>query len=53
MCRAFKCLPLPGALADQNPADMARFEILEREEQKAERKREIERMALLMGVQLR
>ena len=53
LCRAFKCLPLPGALAEQNPWDMARFEILEAAEQKAEREREIERLALMLGVQLR
>lgn len=37
LCRAFRVLPLPGALGGQNPWDMERFRLLEICEQTAER----------------
>ena len=48
LCRAFKTLPTPGALCDQNPWEMARYEVLERHERDDEAKRQ----AMLAGVRL-
>ena len=50
MCRAFKTLPRSGGLADQNPWDMARFEILERAEQADEARRDTEERKAFAGL---
>jgi len=52
LCRSTRCLPLPGALADQNPWDMERFRILESQENAAEQKRQWEFLAAVVGVRL-
>ncbi|HRU04955.1 MAG TPA: hypothetical protein P5137_04165 [Candidatus Brocadiia bacterium] len=53
MCRAFKCLPQAGSLADQNPWEMARFAELERRAQLADETRKWKVLAAMLGARTR